>query len=129
MVKWMKKRKKIMEGIKKMDNKYYYVVALTFFAGSNDEEDTDRRIYVLKSPKPYTKSELSELISKANEKCQDDEADGDSTHYSYEQNGVNIDTLMNEVVLLSNANMVEFDENSFFNGLTINGIYQIEQWQ
>lgn len=80
-----------------------YIINLTFFAGSNDAEDTDRGIYILESSKELEKEQISAIFREANKRCNNglyEERDDDFNFPSYEE-GINIDTLVrgvNEII-------------------------------
>ena len=95
-----------------------YIVNLTFFAGSDAPEDTDRNIYVLESSKELKKGEIKEIFREANEKCYNDDID----FPSYEE-GVNIDTLVRGVseIIKDYATIRPLSEEAT--------VIDIEQWQ
>ena len=98
-----------------------YIVNLTFYAGSNDEEDTDRGIYMIESKNPISKQELKDIIITANARC-NDWYDVETDFPSY-NSGININTLVDGITELIKdyATIAPLSDSAI--------IYDIEQWQ
>lgn len=103
---------------------YNYVINLTFYAGSTDKEDTDRRTIVVASDKPVCKKAWERSFQIVNERLSDDK-DGDSV---YAREGLNIDTLIAHFAKEGFAKEV-VDSECLEYPVIINGIYDIIQWQ
>lgn len=119
----------------KESTKYNYIINLTFYAGSNDPEDTDNELVLFSSDKPYTKNEMVEIIRKANrllnwfEDDDDEEDNEDNEQLSLSYNdGLNINTLIEGVRELTGAEIVNITDMTGQN-VTIADAYVIEQWQ
>ena len=103
-----------------------YLLNVTFCAGSDDVEDTDRGLYLLSSNENITEEEMKNIFRKVNKllDCFDDNYD--KFPISYEQ-GVNIDTLISGVEIYTGgkAKYIKSGCNSLSD---IDSYYQIEQW-
>lgn len=100
---------------------YWYVVDLTFYAGSIREEDTDRKIVVFEINGQHSENDFRALFAQANKRLQDNEGNSDFPTY---EDGLNIDTLIEGFCILANAQVIETNNAHF-----IDGIYSVEQWQ
>ena len=76
---------------------YNYIADITFHAGSDSDEDTDRKAYIISTQKPYTSDELAAVLKNINNALLDDDEDSPFTNHcpvSYAKDGINIDTLI-----------------------------------
>ena len=108
-----------------------YLVYLTFYAGSNDPEDTDRDIFLLETEETTSKKDLEKIIKEANRLCNIDYDDPElpEDFPSYED-AVNIYTLVEAIKALKNVRMTSvFDFKGVVKGKIIEDCYEIEQWQ
>ena len=68
-----------------------YLLDLTFFAGSNSQEDTDRELYIMRTEKSATRFDICEPFRKVNKLLNiDDQDDSGGFPYSYYVEGINI---------------------------------------
>ena len=100
---------------------------VTFCAGSDDKEDTDRDLYLLTVDKEYTEKEMIETFRKVN--CLLDPYTEEEKDFpiSYEQ-GININTLMEGICIYTKGKVEEIYSNC---GQIekVDNCYVIEQWQ
>ena len=109
---------------KEKGQKYNYLLNMTFCAGSDDKEDTDKGLYIITTDTEYSEEEMGEAICEANKLCC--ETNGFSCSYEYD--GLNIDTLMNGVAQYIKAKIKPIKANGG-NLPDIANFYEIEQWQ
>ena len=103
-----------------------YLLDLTFYAGSNASEDTDRGLYIIQTEKSATRFDICELFRKVNELLNiDDQDDSTGFPYSYYVEGINIQTLVHAVSYYSGSQLKKADD---FSGM-IHAIYHIDVWQ
>ena len=104
-----------------------YLLNVTFYAGSNDAEDTDRCLFLLCIDKEITEKEMKEIFITVNKllDCYDDDEENDFP-ISYEQ-GININTLMEGVGIYLKGEIKEVYNNI---GCLekVDNYYVIEQW-
>ena len=104
-----------------------YLLYVTFCAGSDDKEDTDRDLYLLTVDKEYTEKEMIETFRKVN--CLLDPYTEEEKDFpiSYEQ-GININTLMEGICIYTKGKVEEIYSNC---GQIekVDNCYVIEQWQ
>lgn len=99
-----------------------YILNLTFYAGSNDEEDTDRGIYMIESKNPISEQELTDIIDTANSRCNCFDDEKEENFPSYEV-GLNINTLVEGIaeIIKDYATIKPLSERAI--------VYNIEQCQ
>ena len=114
----------IMKGVGCLNN---YIANMTFYAGSDSEEDTDIKSYILTADREITNEELLAVSREADMKLDayGETSENDEFPFSYEVNGLNSDTLISAIAYLLNTDSRETDG---FSG-DISGIYELEQWQ
>ena len=118
-----KKQKKV-EKIK-MKN---YLLNVTFYAGSDDKEDTDRGLYILSVNKNIEEEEMENIFESVNELLNifdDDLEEGEERGFpiSYDD-GINIDTLMHGIEIYTNGTIKKARKN-----IKADNCFTIEQWQ
>lgn len=105
-----------------------YLVNLTFFAGSNDIEDTDKETYLfeIKTDKDISGTAFADIFNKVNDMLNDED---NMLGISYLK-GVNIDTLIigMEIYFEGDAKITRVT-NDFVKIDNIDNVYYIEQWQ
>ena len=101
---------------------YSYLTDLTFYAGDNDKENTDRGIYILKSSEFYTDFQMTKLIADINKKLNDYEKDDDGPSY---EDGINIDTLIDGIEYYTKIKVIPAE---CFQGF-IDCCYKLTIWQ
>lgn len=101
---------------------YTYLLNLTFYAGSNAPEDTDRDSFIMQTSEMYSEEKIKSVFEKVNSLLGIDEHE--DFPYSYED-GINSDTLKKGVEHYTHSEIKSADD---FSG-HIDGIYTIEQWQ
>ena len=105
-----------------------YLLNVTFYAGSNDEEDTDRGLYVLSIDKNIEEEEMENIFETVNELLNifDDDLEEDEERgfpISYDD-GININTLMRGIEIYTNGKIKKARRN-----INVDDCYTIEQWQ
>jgi len=104
-----------------------YVLKVTFYAGSDDPEDTDKGTYVLSVDKKISKKEMEKIFAEVNYLLDPyEEKENEDFPLSYED-GLNIDTLMDGIELYTKGKVDELGEHGY--GFFVEGVYEIEQWQ
>ena len=110
-----------------------YLLNVTFYAGSDDPEDTDRDMFLLSVDKEYSEKEMKKTFKNANKMLRwsdydDDDDESEEFPISYEEEGININTLMEGVRILTKGKVEEVYSNC---GKieNIDNCYVIEQWQ
>lgn len=106
-----------------------YLLNVTFYAGSNDEEDTDRDLFLLCVDKEITEIEIKNVFKEVNRLLDpfDQEIGEVEFSISYDQ-GLNINTLMEGVGLYTKGTVIEVYSNSG-SIEKVDNYYVIEQWQ
>ena len=106
-----------------------YLLNVTFYAGSNDPEDTDRDLFLLCIDKEITEKEMKEIFRETNRLLDTFAQETGEAEFpiSYEQ-GLNINTLMEGVGIYINGEVKEVYSN-FGHLQEIDNYYVIEQWQ
>ena len=106
-----------------------YLLNVTFYAGSNDEEDTDKGLFLLCIDKEITETEIKNIFKETNRLLDPfNQAVGESDFsISYNQ-GLNINTLMEGVGLYTKGTVIEVYSNSG-SIENVDNYYTIEQWQ
>lgn len=104
-----------------------YLLNITFCAGSNLEEDVDRDIFVLNVDREIGESEMITIFETVNEllKGYDEEED---FPISYEENGININTLMEGVAIFTRGTVCDLYSDCR-QIAEMDNYYVIEQWQ
>ena len=102
---------------------YTYLLNLTFYAGSDAPEDTDRDLFIMKTSEMYSKEQIEDVFQKVNSLLGSYD-ENENFPYSYEE-GINSDTLTKGVGYYTHSEIEKADD---FSG-HIDGIYTIEQWQ
>lgn len=106
--------------------KHLYLLNVTFYAGSNDPEDTDRELFVLSVEEEIAESEMRNIFEKVNSLL--DTFNEDAIFpISYEQ-GLNINTLIEGVEIYTKGKAIELNSNCERLDV-IDNYYVIEQWQ
>jgi hypothetical protein len=109
-----------------------YLLNVTFYAGSNDEEDTDRDLFILCVDKEITETEMENIFEKVNELLNDYDvfevdAKGENFPISYGQ-GININTLMEGVGIYTKGKVIKvYGDCGQIE--KVDNCYAIEQWQ
>lgn len=103
---------------------FKYLIDLTFYAGSDDKEDTDRDIFIIYSNEEISKQKMSSIFKETNKllDCYNEEV----FPISY-NDGLNISTLIQGVSLYTNSLIQRIGENHKIG--SIDSYYKIEQWQ
>ena len=105
-----------------------YLLNVTFYAGSNAEEDTDKGLFILRTENSISKLEMKDIFKEVNRLCDaySDDEDVLAFPVTYED-GLNINTLMQGVEEFTKGQVrVVID---MFGHLEVNDVYMIEQWQ
>ena len=106
--------------------KYLYLLNVTFYAGSDEPEDTDKALFLLSVDEEISEIEMENIFKEVNELL-DTYNENSNFPISYEQ-GLNIDTLIEGVEIYTKGNCLAFYSNyGVLDG--INNYYEIEQWQ
>lgn len=106
----------------------HYLLDVTFCAGSDEPEDTDKGLYLLTTDNYYSADEMKQMFSKVNSLL-DPLAESDETQefeISYDD-GLNIQTLMAGVEEYSGGKVEKLVSN--IGRLDITDFYVIEPWQ
>lgn len=104
-----------------------YLLNVTFHAGSDSTEDTDRGMYLLQVSDEIDESKMREVFRKVNKLLKSHDIDHHTFPVSYEQ-GININTFMQGVKTFTKGRLVSLCSNH--GALTaIDNYYEIEQWQ
>jgi hypothetical protein len=103
-----------------------YLLNMTFYAGSDDPEDTDKDLYLLETNTEMSYEEIVQVISKANKEC--DLVENENEYSDYEFFGLNLDTLMKSVQNYTPGSKIELLNNNHGYLGDIDNYYAIEQW-
>ena len=103
-----------------------YLLYVTFYAGSDDEEDTDRDLFLLTVDKEIEESEMKYIFKEVNSLLDTFNEDTDFP-ISYDQ-GLNINTLMEGIGIHTKGKVTEVYSNCG-DIEKIDNCYVIEQWQ
>ena len=112
-----------------------YLLNVTFYAGSDEPNDTDTGTFLLKSNKAITESEMKDIFRKVNDLLTPFEER--NFPISYEQ-GLNLETLIEGVGIYTKETLIKDDTcikntiepiNSNHGPIKIDNYYVIEQWQ
>ena len=123
---FMSKAVEVLEHKPRKPKMKNYLLNVTFYAGSDDEEDTDRSLFLLSVNKEITENKMKDIFKEVNGLLDTFDEDTDFP-ISYEQ-GLNIYTLMEGIKLYINGKIVEVNSNyGKLDG--IDNYYMIEQWQ
>ncbi len=109
-----------------------YILDLTFCAGSDEDKDVDHKIVVIKTHEPVDEQKMRNVIAKVNKLSDpflegEDLDDAKKLPLNY-YDGLNIDTLLENLAAYTGWEIIGYKE-AFKNPVTINALYQIEQWQ
>jgi len=104
-----------------------YLLNVTFYAGSNDIEDTDRDLFLLCIDKEISEKEMTEIFRTVNKLLDYFDDEEKDFPISYEQ-GLNINTLMEGIGIYTKGEVKEVYSN-FGHLQEIDNYYVIEQWQ
>ena len=106
-----------------------YLLNVTFYAGSDDPQDTDRGLFLLSVDKEILEDEMKKIFDETNRllNSYDDEDEERDFPISYEE-GINIDTLMKGIEVYTEGKIEEISNNTQNIGHT-DALYVIEQWQ
>lgn len=129
-----------------------YLINLTFYAGSDDKEDTDRGMYLIETDKTMSEDDIKIAISNVNMLCNIDYTDYDSNEeivemyreegqstiadlveqnpdfeFCYAEDGLNIDTLTGALEQFLSCKIEPIANNT--KDITADAVYTIEQWQ
>ena len=102
-----------------------YLLNVTFYAGSDDTEDTDKGCFLLSADKEITENEMTTIFRKVNELL-DTFNEESSFPISYDL-GLNINTLMKGVEIYTKGKIEVLCNNC--GNIKIDNYYIIEQWQ
>jgi hypothetical protein len=107
-----------------------YLLNLTFHAGSDDTEDTDKKLYLLQTNREITKETLKKDFIHTNKLLSPftDENEKDVNLSASYENGLNIDTLIEGYAELTNDIIEELSSETVFPVL-LSDYFAIEQWQ
>jgi hypothetical protein len=103
-----------------------YLLNMTFYAGSDDPEDTDNDLYLLETDIKMSYEEIREIIFKVNKEC--GSIDDEDVLNDYEVLGLNLNTLMNGVQHYLPGSKIELLDNNHGYLGDIDNYYAIEQW-
>lgn len=103
-----------------------YLLNMTFYAGSNDPEDTDNDLYLLETNTEMSYEEIKEIIFNVNKECS--LIDDEDILNDYEIFGLNLKTLMNGVQHCLPGSKIELLNNNHGYLGDIDNYYVIEQW-
>ena len=109
-----------------------YLLNVTFYAGSNAEEYTDKGLFLLNTDKILSEEKIISIFKKVNNFLNDydeDEIDAKGKNFpiSYGM-GLNIYTLMKGIEIYTKGKIKELCHNQG-EIQNINNYYVIEQWQ
>ena len=102
-----------------------YLLNVTFFAGSDEPQDTDRGMYILCVDREITEEKMQNIFTTVN-RLLDVFAESDFP-ISY-NDGLNIYTLMDGVEIYTQGRVLAVDSN-YGAFEEIDNYYVIEQWQ
>ena len=106
-----------------------YLLNVTFYAGSDDKEDTDKDLFLLCVDKEITETEMKNIFKEVNRLLDPFHQEVGESEFSisYEQ-GLNINTLMEGIRLYTKGTVIKVYSNS---GTIekVDNYYVIEQWQ
>ena len=98
-----------------------YLICMTFYAGSDEPEDVDRKNYILGTRKKYSQKKMEQAVRKVNRLL--DPYEENDFPLSYDE-GLNVDTLMEGLRHYLNGKLYSLEK---FSG-RIAAVYQMEQW-
>ena len=103
-----------------------YLLYVTFYAGSDDPEDTDRDLFLMTGDREITEDDMKYIFKEVNSLL---DTFNENTDFpiSYEQ-GLNINTLMEGVGIYTKGKVKEIYSNCG-EIEKIDNCYVIEQWQ
>lgn len=111
-----------------------YLLNLTFYAGDDLPENTDRGVFCLESPKELTEDYIQNAYKEVNDTLNDflyDEDEGSAQNpykVSYDNDGSNIDTLCAAVAEHLDVKITRLENNSGqINAIT--NYFEFEIWQ
>lgn len=104
-----------------------YLLNVTFCAGSDAPEDTDRDLFILTVDKEISEKEMTHIFGVVNSLLDPYRDDEEEFALSYED-GININTLMEGVELYTKGRVKEVYSNCGAI-IDIDNYYVIEQWQ
>lgn len=106
-----------------------YLLSITFYAGSDDAEDIDRGLYLMRTDKEYSFDEMKNLFKTVNALLCPYREDIDENPFelSYDE-GINIYTLTDGIKLFAKCDMIKIPNCCNEVGC-IDAYYEIEQWQ
>ena len=105
-----------------------YLLNITFYAGSNADEDTDRGLYILSVNKNIEEEEIKNIFESVNKllnifDCDLEEGQERGFPLSYDD-GIYIDTLMHGIEIYTNGTIKKARGN-----IKADDCFTIEQWQ
>lgn len=113
------------------ENKFVYLINVTFHAGSDSEEDTDNDTVLLYTNKKYSEDEFVRVFDIVNAilnfDYDDDNETAEEFPISYED-GLNLDTLFDGVEIFTSSE-VKYLKDHTGSLPIIEGYYNITQWQ
>ena len=106
-----------------------YLLYVTFYAGSDDKEDTEKDLFLLCMDKEITEMEMKNIFKKVNKLLDTFYQEFAEVEFpiSYEQ-GLNINTLMEGVEIYTKGKVEEVYSNCG-KIKDVDNYYVIEQWQ
>jgi hypothetical protein len=107
-----------------MDKEKKYLLDVTFYAGSDDPEDTDKGLYILSVKKDIEEAEMKEMFKTVNKLLDVYDEEDTAFPISYEE-GINIDTLMSGIEFYLKGKVKKVKKPN----ITADNYFVIEQWQ
>ena len=106
-----------------------YLLNVTFYAGTDEAEDTDKGVFLLSVDKEYSESEMKDIFRIVNSLLDTFNENDEALEFpmSYDD-GLNLNTLMNGVEIYTKGKVMEV-YNNFGKIEKIDNCYVIEQWQ
>jgi hypothetical protein len=104
-----------------------YLLDVKFYAGSDEQSDVDRGLYLLSVEKRLSGSQMREIFKKVNSLC-DPFSDKRADFPTYDE-GLNIETLMEGVETYLTGSKVTKLEADYSELPRLDSYYIIDQWQ
>ena len=107
---------------------FKYLLNVTFCAGSDDEEDVDRGLFIIETHQKFSFEDFNEIFANTNKQLSPFyEDENNEIPFTYDD-GLNIDTLMKGVAHKLECKISKIT-NEFGRIEKIENYYKIEQWQ
>ncbi len=119
-----------------MEKKYNYLVEVTFYTPGEYDMDTEAENYLISSDYEITEEEMRKMLNETNKYLDlsygydDDEIKKSPISFSYEDEGMNIDTLISGLEEYSKTKICptcQLEQKQY--PFIVYGMYKIEQWQ